>query len=508
MLKINVLEKYYIIIMLKRTTTYCFLLLYFTLLLLSCTERRVLIGVSQCSNDIWRQKVNQEIHIGEHQYNNVDVVITSADNDAKRQVRQIDSLMNEGIDLLVVAPCDEATLAPAIKTVYDKGIPVILYDRKVNASCYTAYIGGDNVGIGRQVARFLAEKLKGEGTVVEITGEKGSSPVIERHVGFVEVMRQYPHIKVVSLNGDWEVDGAKALMKKYLGDGGRADAVFGHNDAEAEGAWRAAKEMGQEKQILFVGVDGLPGVDQGVDHVRKGHFVASYVYPTQGEKVVSLAMRILLGKPYHKENKMQSYLATQENADVIELQYKDLAEKVKGLDDIYDSIDAYQSMYHRQRWIIGIAIVFILVLVIVLFYLYRLYKAKAEKHKVVVQSFVNEQETPEVEKLQLDDSERYFIDRFKKKVIERMGDENLNMDALGAELHLSKVQMYRKVKALTGKTPAELLKEMRLHKAYQLLTQTDKTISEIASEVGFAIPGYFSACFKKQFGVNPTELRK
>lgn len=117
----------------KRTANHWLFVLIFSLLLLSCTERRILIGVSQCSNDIWRQKVNQEIHIGEHQYNNVDVVITSADNDAKKQVRQIDSLMSEGIDLLVVAPSDEATLEPAIKRVFDKGIPVVLYDRKINS---------------------------------------------------------------------------------------------------------------------------------------------------------------------------------------------------------------------------------------------------------------------------------------------------------------------------------------------------------------------------------------
>lgn len=492
----------------KKFEIFPILCIFLSLSFFSCTERRVLIGVSQCSDDIWRQKVNQEIHIGEHQYNNVDVVITSADNDAKKQVRQIDSLMNENIDLLVVAPSDEATITPAIKRVFDKGIPVVLYDRKINASCYTAYIGGNNEGIGKEVARFLAEKLDGKGTIVEITGEKGSSPVVERHRGFVEVLKQYPQIKVVTLNGDWEVAGAKALMKKYLVGGGRADAVFGHNDAEAEGAWKAAREWRLDKQMLFVGVDGLPGFNQGIDHVRKGHFVASYVYPTQGEKVVSLAMNIILGKPYQKENWMQSYLATKENADVIEMQYKDIAEKVKGLDGIYDSIDDYQSMYHRQRWIIGIAIVLILLLAMMLFYLYRLYKAKVEKRKVVVRSFVDEKGISEVEELKLDESERYFIDRFKKKVVERMGDEHLNMDALGAELHLSKVQMYRKVKSLTGKTPAELLKEMRLHRAHQLLTQTDKTISEIAAEVGFAIPGYFSACFKKQFGVNPTDLRK
>lgn len=452
--------------------------------------------------------MNQEIHIGEHQYDNVNVVITSADNDAKKQVRQIDSLVNENIDLLVVAPSDVATVEPAIKRVFSKGIPVVLYDRKINSPYYTAYIGGDNEAIGKVVARFLAEKLEGKGTVVEITGEKGSTPVMERHRGFVKVLKEYPQIKVVTLNGNWEVDGAKDLMKKYLIQEGRVDAVFGHNDAEAEGAWKAAQELGLDKKMLFVGVDGLPGFDQGIDHVRKGHFVASYVYPTQGEKVMNLAMSIILGKSYQKENLMQSYLATKENADVIEMQYNDMAEKVKGLDGIYDSIDEYRSMYQRQRWVIGIGIALILLLLAMLFYLYRLMKAKKEKREVVTRSFVNEKETAEVEELKLKESECYFIDRFKKKVMERMSDEHLNMDALGAELHLSKVQMYRKVKSLTGKTPAELLKEMRLHKAYQLLTQTDMTISEVAAEVGFAIPGYFSACFKKRFGINPTELRK
>lgn len=103
--------------------------------------------------------------------------------------------------------------------------------------------------------------------------------------------------------------------------------------------------------------------------------------------------------------------------------------------------------------------------------------------------------------------DRMFLERFKKAAKSHIGDANLRMDDLGSELSLSKVQMYRKVKALTGKTPAEVLREMRMQKAYSLLKQTDKTISEVAAEVGFAIPGYFSACFKKQFGINPTEMR-
>lgn len=99
------------------------------------------------------------------------------------------------------------------------------------------------------------------------------------------------------------------------------------------------------------------------------------------------------------------------------------------------------------------------------------------------------------------------MDRFKKKILENMGNADMKMDDLGAQMLLSKVQLYRKVKAMTGKTPAELLKEMRLQRAYTLLMQTDKTVAEVSAEVGFALPGYFSSCFKKQFGVLPTDFR-
>lgn len=503
MAKVNAraqLRKFYVV---GRVVSLCAFLF-----LASCTERKTVIGVSQCSNDIWRQKVNQEIRIGQYQYKDVDVVITSADNDAMLQVRQIDSLVDEKVDLLVVAPTDSKIVTPAVEKAYRQGIPVILYDRKIATPCYTAYIGGDNVEIGREIARFLVDKLQGEGDVVEITGEPGSSPVVERHQGFKDVMRRYPSMRVVTLDGNWEVAGARDVMAKYLAKGFHVDAVFGHNDAEAEGAWQAAKAKGLERQMLFVGIDGLPGDNQGVDRVSRGVQTASYVYPTKGERIVPLAMDILQGKPYHRDNYMRSYLATEKNVGLIAMQYKEMEEKVKDLDNIYDSIDGYTSMYRKQRWIVGFSVAVVLLLLLLLFYVYRLYRAKSMKRKVTRGLLEMDEEITTDVMQKLDESERYFLDRFKKKVMERMGDANLKMDDLGSEMQLSKVQLYRKVKGLTGKTPAELLKEMRLQKAYVLLKQTDKTVSEIAVEVGFAVPSYFSSCFKKKFGINPVDVRK
>lgn len=715
------------------------IILYVILLLLvfvSCSDRRTVIGVSQCSDDLWRQKVNREIKIGQYQYKNVDVVFASADNNGQRQARQIDSLVKAKVDLLVVAPSDVKTVAPAIERAYRAGIPVILYDRMIESTHYTAYIGTDNVAIGKEVADYLAHQLQGRGTVVEITGERGSTPVADRHRGFMQGMKAFPQIQVVTLEGDWNLAGAKKLMRQYMDAGKPVDAVFGHNDAEAWGAQQAAKEKNREKQMLFVGIDGLPGENQGVDLVDKGVMTASYIYPTKGEAIVPLAMNILQGKPYKRMNYFQSALVTAENAKLIDMQYKEIEGQTANLNAIYSSINDYMKMYRWQKIISILAVAVVLLLLIMIFYrrkvrrekeklneqrkqmaddkiafftnvshqlrtpltlvsgpLNRLMQAdnyteeqkmllqvvlrnvgqletltadvlnfkeqvdamnqasadeacekelsqhvlRDSRHQMLLQQDVEELSTilivddnedirsylrvllagqyyvieasdgqnglrlakesvPDLivsdvmmpvmdgltfcskikedevtshipvilltarseesqriegyehgadayitkpfsdhlllvrisnllqarrqrkndeakqmlsaEDIQTDEpGERMFLERFKKAAKSHIGDANLRMDDLGSELSLSKVQMYRKVKALTGKTPAEVLREMRMQKAYSLLKQTDKTISEVAAEVGFAIPGYFSACFKKQFGINPTELR-
>lgn len=477
------------------------------LLLGSCTEKKVVIGVSQCCGGLWREKVNKEMRLAQYQYKNVDLLFTTADDDGQRQARQIDSMIARKVDLIVVAPDNVNDVTPAIERAYRAHIPVILFDRKVTTPHYTASIGGDNVEAGREVARFLARKLDGKGTVVEITGLKDASPVIERHRGFHEVMKNYPGIKVVTLDSNWKMERAQELMKQYLDKGGHADGVFGHSDLGAIGAFLEAERRGIDKQMLIVGIDGLPGEWQGVDRVKRGQFAASYVYPTQGEKIMELAMNILQGKPYKKDNVMQSFLATPENCDAIALQYQDLEAKVKNLDQISDSLDSYSEVSRIQKWMLVVAFVVVLVLLFVIYYIYKVYRKKLQKQKAVARGFIENKEGCAAGQNHLDESERYFMDRFKKKILENMGNADMKMDDLGAQMKLSKVQLYRKVKAMTGKTPAELLKEMRLQRAYTLLQQTDKTISEVSAEVGFAVPGYFSSCFKKQFGVLPTDFR-
>ena len=356
----------------KRINIILIVLLSSMLLLLgSCTQKKMVIGVSQCCGGLWREKVNKEMRLAQYQYKNVDLLFATAENDGKRQARQIDSMIARKVDLIVVAPDNVTDVTPAIERAYRAHIPVILFDRKVKTTHYTASIGGDNVEAGREVARFLVRKLDGKGTVVEITGLKDASPVIERHRGFHEVMKNYPGIKVVTLESNWKLERAQELMKQYLDKGGHADGVFGHSDLGAIGAFLEAERRGIDKQMLIVGIDGLPGEWEGVDRVKRGQFAASYVYPTQGEKIMELAMNILQGKSYKKDNVMKSFLATSENCDAIALQYQDLEVKMKNLDQISDSLDSYSEVSRIQQWMIIVAVVIVLVLLIIIFYIYK-----------------------------------------------------------------------------------------------------------------------------------------
>jgi DNA-binding response OmpR family regulator len=99
-----------------------------------------------------------------------------------------------------------------------------------------------------------------------------------------------------------------------------------------------------------------------------------------------------------------------------------------------------------------------------------------------------------------------FVIKFRDYIDNNMTDSELSVETIGAELGLSRVQLYRKIKALTGQSPVELLRTARLQKGRQLLQTTDKTVSEVAYEVGFTAPSYFTKCFKDEFGISPSDL--
>ena len=163
------------------------------ILFAGCTgeQKKWKIGVSQCSEDIWRDKLNRELVIGGYVSDNVTLEFLSAEDNDQKQIEQIRHFIDEKVDLLIVAPNSAERLTSVIDSAYDCGIPVILFDRTTNSDKYTAFMGADNHLVGKTMGELIATQMGGKGTLVEITGLKGSSAAIERHRGFAEAISAY-----------------------------------------------------------------------------------------------------------------------------------------------------------------------------------------------------------------------------------------------------------------------------------------------------------------------------
>ena len=713
-------------------------------LLASCSQdvRKYRIGVSQCSDDIWRDKQNSELQIGAYFHDNVELRFAAAYDSDERQIQQIDSLVGTGIDLLIVAPNQVSTISLAIDRAYDKGIPVIVFERKTNTKKYTAYMGADNYEMGHLMGEYVATRLNERGRIIEVMGLKGSSPAIERHNGFREAIAQHPGIQVVAtLQGDWTEPTAYKTVKQWLDknkDAGKIDLVFGMNDRTAMGARKAFEEAGSVLP-LFCGIDGLPGESGGIRLVQDSLLDASYIYPTHGDQLLQLAVDILEGNPYEKETKLMSALVTQDNARVLLMESEEIMRQSRNLEQLHEKASQYLDQLGNQRTLIFVALAAILLLLALLagIYMYYLQRARIqdertkmereqldfytqvshelrtpltliqgpldqllrtndfrtasdnarelftivrrnthqltalvnkmldaqvggtvaddnaheetqhiaspesagsvkpdedaptvlivddnadirtylksilqgkysmleaedgqrglelarehvpdlivsdvmmpvmnglefcqqvkkdgisshipvilltaralEKHQIEgyesgADAYITKPFSPELLLARIDNLlqsrhqlkdlwgmkpttettaapseataiaptpiEDAFISRFKSLVDERLSDSNLSVEDLATDMGLSRVQLYRKVKALTGSTPIDLLRKARLSHAQQLLQESKLTVSEVAYQVGFASPSYFTKCYKDEFGIAPGESRK
>lgn len=507
-----------------KTLSNLLLLGWCVILMIACSGEKphYIIGVSQCSEDIWRNWQNAEMVMESNFHDGVELRFATALDDSERQIQQIDSLVDSGIQLLIVAPNQKSSVTSAIDRAYDKGIPVIVFERKTDSQKYTAFVSADNYEMGRQMGEYVVSRLNGKGNIMEVEGLKGSSSAEERHKGFLETLTQYPEVKVVArLQGDWTEQTAYQAVKDYKGDLNAIDFVFGHNDRSAIGAREVFQER-QAKMPLFCGIDGLPGENGGIRQVRDSLLDASYIYPTRGDLLLQLALDILEGKPYAKETLLTSALVTHDNANVLLLESDEVARQAQNLDKLQTQASSYLRQLDTQRTITLMALILIalLLLTMVLFFLYHRSKVSAQRERVVnnlwnmeVPEIAESSESPgekpseAAESEQEETPEPLFIVRFKDVVEKRLSDSELSVDDLAAAMNLSRVQLYRKVKAISGSSPIELLRTARLNRGYQLLIQTNKTVSEIAYEIGFTAPSYFTRCFKNEFGISPSDLQ-
>ena len=367
------------------------------LLLTNCTDnngKKYVIGVSQCSGDIWRNKLNNELVMSTYQHDNVSLKFASANDNDRLQTKQINQFINEGVDLLIVSPNQVHTISAVIDKAYDKGIPVILFDRKTDSKKYTAFIGADNYEAGHEIGYFIGQQLEGKGNIAEICGLQASSPAIERNRGFMDALKSYPNVKVVARGyGDWIKESGVTAMDSILVQSKESfQYVFAQNDRMALGALQSIKKH-KIKGIKIVGIDALPVPGGGMENVRDGNLEASYIYPTRGDSVMQLALNILEKKPYKRDNYLKGALVTKANANVLLMQNEEMNKQTARLNALHGKVDTYLVQYNHQKMYIVLFSIILLLLIGIMVYIYRtiLMKRRIEEeaNKAKLQFFTN-----------------------------------------------------------------------------------------------------------------------
>lgn len=282
------------------------------------------IGYSQCTLDEpWRVAMNLALATRAKDFaDRIDLEMLNASDDAVKQAEQVDTLRIKGIDLLIISPKEAAPLTPPVKRVYEAGIPVIVLDRDLEEPVYTCFIGASNIEIGKEAGEFVVEQAKKKMAetgqkgynVVMLQGNLGSTPAGDRASGFRQAIEGHPEIKIVAEpDCQWKLELARSRMENILQSNQYIDCVYGHNDPMAIGARLAAKDIGRENDMIFVGIDALR--HEGVREVMEGNLSATFIYPTCGKEAIEYAVKILEGEKVPKHVTLQTARVTPENAE-------------------------------------------------------------------------------------------------------------------------------------------------------------------------------------------------
>ncbi len=358
-----------------RKLSYIILITY-TLLLNSCKigdddKAKISIGFSQCiDQDIWRKSMDHSMEVEASLHPGVHLTIYNANRNAKKQISDIEKFINDNVDVLIISPYESDSIVPVIEKAYAKGIPVIIIDRKVNTTNYSAYLGADNIEVGRIAGRHIISSSKGAANVIEIKGGAMTSPVYERSLGFNQIVKQYPNIKVTSVNVD-EYGRPQNDFKDLLDKNPKIDFIYCFNDIIAYNAWKIVKTKGLEKKIKFIGVDGLNGTSGGIQLIKDGVLDATVLYPTGGSEAIRLALNIVRKEIFSKNNKLNTTLIDSTNADIMSNQFDRITLQQTDIEQQQKVIKNQEKEYSTQTNLLKLLFsLFMLVLTLAIFSIY------------------------------------------------------------------------------------------------------------------------------------------
>lgn len=347
-----------------------------TIVLVSCENYsdkspKIKIGFSQSiDNDIWRKSMDHAMEVEASLHPGVSLTIYNANRRAKNQIRDIENMIEQNVDVIIVAPYESDSIVPVLEKANTLGIPVIIVDRKVKTSNYTAFIGADNIEVGKIAGKQIVSLSKGKANIIEIRGESITSPGTERSLGFKKIIDQYPNIKSSSVDYD-DFNSPNSKYLNLLTSNPNIDYVFSFNDIIAYRAWEITKKRFPNNRIKFIGVDGLNGPNGGLQLVKDGVLAGTVLYPTGGSEAIKLALKIINKEIVPKNNKLNTTMIDSLNADMMSSQFDKITIQQSNIEQQQNIIKNQEIKYSTQNNLLKLLFfLFLIVLGLALFSVY------------------------------------------------------------------------------------------------------------------------------------------
>lgn len=354
-----------------RHHNYIYVIMAALLILCGCRQEKIYkIGVSQCSSDDWRQKMNEEIEREMLLHDNATVEIRSGEDDSERQIADIRYFVENGFDIIICAPNEANALTPVIRDeVYGKGIPVVIFDRSINGDSFTAFQGADNYAIGQMAADYAHNLIDGECRIMEIYGLYGSTPAEERHRGFTDKVGERDDMTVVAADfGNWNAHDAARVAEKMLAEHPEVNLIYAHNDRMAIAAAEVARNAGRD-DIKILGVDAAPQI--GLKAVADSVIDATFIYPTDGYALIRKALNILEGRDYERVSLLPTLPVDVNNAKILLLQNREIEEETEQINWLKAQVDDYWNKHSAQTTLLYASILILVLLCLLIFGLLR-----------------------------------------------------------------------------------------------------------------------------------------
>ncbi|SKB75585.1 ABC-type sugar transport system, substrate-binding protein, contains N-terminal xre family HTH domain [Parapedobacter luteus] len=346
---------------------------------------RVTIAFSQCvGDDAWRKTMLEEMKRELSFHSNVDFIYRDAENSSEKQILQLHELIKLAPDIIIVSPNEAEPLTPIIDEIFRSGTPIVVTDRKTSSGLYHAYVGADNYKIGYMAGQYLANQLRHKGRISEVTGLPGSSATIERQKGFHTALAAYPKIQVVEkINGQWLIDKAKEGAREKRAQLLSSDAIFAYNDQMALGVHQALSEETPFYSAKIMGVDALPGENNGMQFVSENILYASMLYPTGGKESVRTAMAILNGDAYQRDNILNTLVVDSSNVELMRLQTDKIISQQRDIDHQQALYATQQKIFSNQQRALHVLVVSLVLAVVFAGISFYALKANWEKNKTL-----------------------------------------------------------------------------------------------------------------------------